>query len=105
MAVDTAAVAAGLAGDGDVTPEHTRLAGVAKALVERHVGDGSPPDEIENEAAIRVAGWLRDAPVASRRVRVGDVEQEYLSASRAALRASGAMSLLSPWVQRRGVVL
>ena len=101
MAVNRQAVASVLGG-GTVAE---RLAEVAASLVEKHTGEAEPPQEIENEAAIRVAGWLRDAPVASRRVRVGDVEQEYLSASRAALRASGAMSLLSPWVQRRGVAL
>ena len=101
MAVDRQAVATALGG-GDTA---TRLAEVAAQLVEKHTGEAVPPQEIEDEAAIRVAAYLRDAPAAARRVKTGDVEVETISASRAALRVSGAMSLLSPWVKRRGVAL
>ena len=101
MAVDQTAVAEALGG-GDV---ETRLASVAAGLVEKHTGEGEPPQAVENEAAIRCAAYLRDAPAAARRVRVGDVESDYGSTARAALRASGAAALLAPWVARRGLAL
>ncbi len=101
MAVERSVVASALGGGDNAT----RLAEVAAGLVEKHTGEGEPPAAVENEAAIRVAAYLRDAPAAARRVRVGDVETEYVAASRAALRASGAASLLSQWVKRRGLAL
>ena len=101
MAVDEQVVAEALGG-GTVA---TRLASVAAALVHRHTGDGEPDEDVENEAAIRVAAYLRDAPAAARRVQTGDTEVEYVSASRSALRASGAAALLAPWVERKGLAL
>ena len=78
-----------------------RLLPVASALVERFA-----PAAIANEALIRVAGWLVEAPsLGARREELGDIATNWSPAATGALRASGAMGLLSPWkVRRAGVV-
>ena len=74
-----------------------RLLTVASAIVTRYAPEA--PDAIQNEAVIRVAGWLLDSPssgLLERRVR----EREYAlhrPTLTSALRSSGAMSLLRPY--------
>ena len=82
----------------------TRLLPVATALVVRFAPDA--PDAIQNEAAIRVAGWVAEAPASGvRSEAVGDVRTSWSPSSPVAMRASGAMALLAPWKARQlGVV-
>ena len=78
----------------------TRLLPVATALVERYAP--SAPAEIQNEAAIRVAGWLGHTAAGSiTRVETGPRSTEFAASQKGALRHSGAMSLLSAWKTRR----
>ena len=81
-----------------------RLGSSAAALVE-HFAPGAP-QPIRTEAVIRAAGWLRDAPASGARSESeGDIRTGYTPSATGALRASGAMGLLSPWkIRRAGVV-
>ena len=81
-----------------------RLGTVAAALVENFAPDA--PQPVKNEATIRTAGWLREAPASgARREDIGDVSTAWSPNATGGLRASGAMSLLSPWkVRRAGAV-
>ena len=83
--------------------DHTlaeRLLAVGSALVTRYAPDA--PDAISNEALIRVAGWLAEAPASGARVETtGDITTTWTPSSTGALRASGAMGLLSPFKLRR----
>ena len=77
---------------------------VGTALVERYAPDA--PEALQNEAVIRVVGWLvgtNPASVVSE--SVGSLETSYAIAQKSALRHSGAMALLSPWKVRRGGVI
>ena len=77
-----------------------RLLAVAAALVNRFAPDA--PDAISNEAAIRTAGWLAEQPAAAITSETeGDIRTSYAPSMQSALRHSGAMSLLSPWKNRR----
>ena len=77
-----------------------RLHPVAVALVERYAPDA--PEAIQNEAAIRCAGWLADTPAPSlQSEQYGDVAVTWAPGQLSALRHSGAMALLSPWKVRR----
>ena len=77
-----------------------RLLAVATALVVRYAPDA--PNAIANEAVIRCAGWLAQAPAGGQRMEsVGDISTAYTPASTGALRHSGAMALLSSWKIRR----
>ena len=74
------------------TAEATRLLAYASEAVTKHAGDA--PDIAQNEASIRLAGYLYDQPFAPR----GDGHS-------AALRNSGAASILSPYrVRRAGII-
>ena len=81
-----------------------RILPTATVLVERFAPDA--PVEVQNEAAIRTAGWLSEAPSSgARREDVGDISTTFSPAATSALRSSGGMALLSPWkVRRAGVV-
>ena len=58
---------------------------------------------MSNEAAVRCTGWLLEAPSSGAvRERTGDLATTFSPESTGALRASGAMGLLSPWKVRRG---
>ena len=70
----------------------SRLLGVGTALAEKHAPDA--PEDIKNEATIRVAAYLYDSPFA------GSGER-YASA----WRNSGAYSLLQPWIERQAEVV
>ena len=84
--------------------EAERILPVAKALVERYAPGA--PDEMQNEAVIRTAGWLCEQPGAAiRSESTGDIETAYAPSMMSALRHSGAMALLSPWkIRRAGVI-
>ena len=77
-----------------------RLLPVATALVERYAPGA--PEAVQNEATIRVAGWLAEAPSSGARVEtIGDITTTWTPSMTGALRSSGAMGLLSVWKQRR----
>ena len=86
-----------------------RLLPVVADLVEAYAPHA--PDAVSNEASIRAAGWLADTPPSSisrTEAVTGSVssEIEYGPALRySALRASGAMGLLTGWKQRRAGVI
>ena len=93
LAAATASLAAALGeDDDDVT---ARLGATAAALVERFAPDAPAP--IKCEAVIRCAGWLRDAPSYGARMESeGEISTSFTPSMTGALRASGAMALLSP---------
>ena len=77
-----------------------RLLAVAAPTVERYAADA--PTAVQNEAAIRFAGWLNEAPTSGARSEsIGDISTTFSPAMTSGLRASGAMALLSPWKIRR----
>ena len=65
----------------------TRELAVAEAIIELYA-DGAP-DDIKNEAAIRIVGYLLNAPFAN--------PSRNVSAPEGAFRNSGAKPLLSGW--------
>ena len=76
------------------TDEATRLLAYATTAIERHLGDAyeDAPEEVCNEAVIRIAGYLFDMPQAARGAGYAD-----------ALRNSGALAVLAPYrVHRAG---
>lgn len=84
------------------TGENTidRLGSTAAALVERYAPGA--PQAVKNEAVIRCAGWLHSAPADGKvSATVGPVTASHSPTRYAALRHSGAMSLLAPWKVRR----
>ena len=77
-----------------------RMLPVASALVERYAP--AAPVAVQNEAAIRVCGYLSQQPESAQRSdRIGDVETQWAPGNASALRHSGAMALCSPWKIRR----
>ena len=80
--------------------EAQRLLAVATVLVEKYAPDA--PDAVQNEAVIRTSGYLHGQPKdAVRAMSVGSISADFAPSRQAALRHSGAMSLLSPWKIRR----
>ena len=78
----------------------TRLLPVASALVERYAP--AAPVAVQNEAAIRICGYLSQQPESAQRSdRLGDVETQWQPGNVSALRHSGAMALLTFWKVRR----
>ena len=65
-----------------------RLHAVATAHVTRHAPDA--PEDVQDEATIRIVGYLYDQPNAGRSIAYAN-----------ALRNSGAASLLLPWREHR----
>ena len=79
-----------------------RVLPVVVALVDDYAPEA--PEAVANEAAIRAAGWLCERPSGGVLSEKGaEVETRY-SGTMGALRASGAMALLSPWKVRRAGV-
>ena len=78
-------------GDSDEeVAESVRLLEYATSAVERHAPDA--PDVVQNEAAIRLAGYMFDQPFAGRGATYAD-----------ALRNSGAAAILLPYrIHRAG---
>lgn len=78
-----------------------QLLAVAGALVTRYAPGA--PDAVQNEATVRVAGWIAwrsDAGIVSQ--KQGEQEVTLMPGQLGPLRYSGAMALLSPWKVRRG---
>ena len=81
-----------------------RLLPVAVALVEKYAPGA--PSAIQDEAAVRCAGWLAEQPAAAvTSEATGDIATRYAINNVSALRHSGAMALLSGWKVRRGGVI
>ena len=99
MAVTISAVeVAAETGSDSATAE--RLLAASVALIEKY--GSNAPEAIENEAALRISGYLFGQPKASIRAEsVGSVSLEYAPSRQSALRHSGAMALLSPFLMRR----
>ena len=88
------------AGTGATTEDATRLLAVATALVERYAPGA--PEAVQDEAALRVAGWLHGQPKASiGEATAGPLSATYVRSHLSALRHSGAMALLSLFKTRR----
>ena len=97
VTISVAALAEAVGIDSDMA---TRLLAVASELVNRHAPYA--PVAIQNEAAIRTAGWLAEQPSAAITSETeGDIRTSYAPAMTSALRHSGGMALLSPWRVRR----
>lgn len=77
-----------------------RLLGVGIATVERYAP--LAPEVVQNEAVVRVVGWLVDSPASNiMAANVGEVRHDFAVGQLSALRHSGAMALLGPWKVRR----
>ena len=102
VTLDSAGLAARVAGLSD-DDTATQLLAVSTALVERFAG--AAPSAVQNEAAIRVSGWLkRNTSVES--VNAGPVRMRFQrTASRNVMRDSGAMGLLSAWHRPKAIVI
>ena len=93
--------AADLVAEGVSQAFAERVLPVVSALVERYASGA--PEAVQNEAAIRCAGWLADHPMSARMSEeVGAISTSYAVGSLSALRHSGGMALLTPWKVRRG---
>ncbi len=79
----------------------SRLLPVVTELVERYAPDA--PDSIQNEAAIRAAGWLADM-TPNLNIKTGSItiRKTRFKGESSALAHSGAAGLLSSWRVRRG---
>ena len=79
----------------------TRLLPVVTELVERYAPDA--PDSIQNEAAIRAAGWLADM-TPNLNIKAGSltIRKTRFKGESSALVHSGAAGLLTGWRVRRG---
>ena len=77
-----------LGNTAEETQEATRLLAYATSAVEKHAPDA--PEAAQNEAVVRLAGYVFDQPFAGR-------GQAYANA----LRNSGAVAMLLPWVEHR----
>ena len=79
----------------------SRLLEIATELVDRYAP--AAPNAVSNEAAIRTAAWLHEAPAGGQTSEgIGDINTRFAAASQSALRHSGAMALLTIWKVRRG---
>ena len=85
--------------DQDIASRLAALGDTASSLVERYGSEA--PQNIRDEATIRTAAFLQQTPSGIRKIGIGGADIEFTSTSGSALRASGAMALLSPWVVRR----
>lgn len=84
----------------------TRLLSVAAELVNEYAPNA--PESVQNEAAIRCAGWLNESAggfgyVA--RERIGPHEVTYKANEKGALYHSGGAALLTRWKRRRAGAL
>ena len=91
---------------GLLTDEASRHYPVASALVEEYARGSIIPAEIENEAVVRLTGFLHSTATSHGGIRsqkVDDLEVQYFASHKSALRNSGAEMLLSRFKQRRAV--
>lgn len=78
--------------DGDID----RIGEAIAAMIEKYAA--AAPQALKNEAAIRVGGWLLEAPAASIRGQtIGPMTNEYAAGQYGAMLHSGAKSMLYPW--------
>ena len=101
-----------------------RALAFAEAQMVRYLGSAAAleavPDAIVNNAALRIAGWLADAPSVQSKIvtntRQAGTERaqraaefafsysvDHRSATASPLRSSGGMALLSPYKVRRAI--
>ena len=93
-------------GAGTLSDARTdQLGRTAAAHVDRYAAGA--PQEVKDEAAIRLAGWLHGSPKSDfMPTSVGPLDFTWRpTVSRNALRQSGAMGLLAPWHRPRAMVL
>ena len=82
------------------TTRATRLLGVATAVVEEYAP--ATPEALQNEAAIRFAGYLAESRFGAVSTRtVGPLTAEHVTNHAAAFRNSGAAALLTRYKVRR----
>ena len=105
VTLDAAGLAAAIGADEIVA---ARLLQVATSVISRYAPEA--PDAIQDEAAIRFAGYLAQSARSSgfgavRKVGIGRLDVEAVSSHAAAFRNCGAAALLSDWrVRRAGVI-
>ena len=82
----------------------TRLIGVASATIERRAA--AAPEAVQNEAAIRMIGYLVAQPKSAQRMEsVGEYRIVNMPTLNSAWHWSGAESLCAPWmVHRAGLI-
>ena len=95
VAMRAADVVGGLV-DNPLLPDITRLFAAGRAIVERRAPDA--PDAIQNEALVRLTGYLFDAPLGRGHVARG---QGWANA----WLNSGAADICSDWIDRRGLAV
>lgn len=80
-----------------------RVLAVASALVERYAP--AAPSHVQDEAVIRVSGYLLQIqPGAPRQVSAGSVQTSiWIPTGSSPLRSSGATAILAPWKRRRAL--
>ena len=88
LTVEELSAALRLGSTPEETAEATRLLSVSTELVTKHAPDA--PDVVQNEAVIRVAGYLFDMPTAPRFAGYANI-----------VRNSGAGRMLLPYVVHR----
>ena len=100
-AAQLAARIAGAANDPDVA---TQLLATATALVEREAPNA--PEAIQNEAAVRFAGYLAQSDFGTIRMEeIGPRRVEYVVNHQAMFRNCGAKAILSPYkIRRAGLI-
>ena len=83
-----------------------RFRPVGEALIEEYVRGSTIPAGIENEALVRLVGFLASTAKIHQGVKsqqVDDLKVEYFSNHKVAMKNSGAESLLTRFKQRRAV--
>ncbi len=82
----------------------SRVLAVASATIERQTGGA--PEEVQNEAAIRMIGFEANRPTANQRTDRDDTYTiSWAPSMLSAWHHSGAEALLAPWaVHRAGVI-
>lgn len=96
ITADALASAAGVSSDAA-----TRLLPVVKAMAAREVNNTDCPQEILNEAYIRLTGWMGSHADHTRVLDVSGMRIEYSVQHSAPMRLSGARSLLAPYRRHR----
>ena len=79
---------------------------VAEALIIEYVRGSTIPAGVENEALVRLVGFMASTAKTNQGVKsqqVDDLKVEYFSNHKNAMKNSGAESLLTRWKVRRAV--
>ena len=77
-----------------------RMLAAASAIIEKYASGA--PESVQDEALVRLCGWLWDQPAAGRNwTQLGPHLHRYTTTMRGAMRHSGAAGLLNPWKRRR----